>query len=77
MLRIILNRLHHVEEYIIAEEKADFRKKRSIIEQILNCRIMAEKHIENGSFIPKLCLLKKILSSRARRIMESNETLHY
>ena len=48
MLIIILNRLNPIEEYILAEEKAGFRKKRSTIEHIVNCRIMAEKHIENG-----------------------------
>ena len=47
MLRIILNRLNPIAEYILAEEKAGSRKKRSTIEYILNCRIMAEKHIEN------------------------------
>ena len=36
MLRIILNRLNPIEEYILAEEKAGFRKKRSTIEHILN-----------------------------------------
>ena len=39
-------------ESILAEEQAGFRKKRSTTEQILNCRIMAEKHIEHGK---KLC----------------------
>ena len=48
MLRIILNRLNPIAAYIQAEEKAGFRKKRSTIKQILNCRIMPEKHIENG-----------------------------
>ena len=48
MLRIILNRLNPIAEYILAEEKAGFRKIRSTIEQILNCRIMAEEHIANG-----------------------------
>ena len=38
MLRIILNRLNPIEEYILAEEKAGFRKKRSTIEHILNDR---------------------------------------
>ena len=48
MLRIILNRLNPISENILSEEKAGFRKKKSTIEQILNCRIMAEKHIEHG-----------------------------
>ena len=36
MLIIILNRLNPIAEYILAEEKAGFRKKRSTIEHILN-----------------------------------------
>ena len=36
MLRIILNPLNPIEEYILAEEKSCFRKKRSTIEHILN-----------------------------------------
>ena len=36
MLRIILNRFNPIAEYILAEEKAGFRKKRSTIEYILN-----------------------------------------
>ena len=39
-------------EIILEEEQAGFMKKRSTTEQILNCRIMAEKHIEHGK---KLC----------------------
>ena len=48
MLRIILNLLNQIAENILAKEKAGFRKKRITIEQILNLRIMAEKHIEHG-----------------------------
>ena len=48
MLRIILNLLNPIADYILVEEKAGFRKKISTIEHILSCRIMAEKHIENG-----------------------------
>ena len=48
MLRIILNRLNPISENILAEEKEGLRNKRSTIEQILNCIIMAEKHIEHG-----------------------------
>ena len=36
MLRIILNRLNPIEEDILAEKKAGFRKQRSTIEHILN-----------------------------------------
>ena len=48
LLRIILNRLNPQAETILAEEQAGFRKSRSTIEQILNCRIHMEKHIENN-----------------------------
>ena len=48
LLRIILNRLNSQAETILAEEQAGFRKSRSTIEQILNCRILMEKHIENN-----------------------------
>ena len=51
MLRIILNRLNPIAENIQAEEKAGFRKKRITIEQILNCRIMTDKHIEHGRIL--------------------------
>ena len=47
MLRNILNRLNPIAENILAEEKEGFRKKRITLEDILNCRIMAEKHIEH------------------------------
>ena len=52
LLRIILNLLNPMVKSILAEEQAGIMKKRSTTEQILNCRIMAEKHIENGK---KLC----------------------
>ena len=45
LLRIILNLLNPMVESILAEEKVGFRKKRSTTEQILNCKIMGEKHI--------------------------------
>ena len=48
MLRIILNRLNPISENILDEEKAGFRKKICTLEQILNYRNMAEKHIEYG-----------------------------
>ena len=47
LLRIILNRLNPKDETILAEEQAGFRKSRSTIEQILNCRLLMEKHLEN------------------------------
>ena len=46
LLRIILNRLTPQTENILSEEQAGFRKNRSTTEQILNCRLIMEKHIE-------------------------------
>ena len=45
LLRIILNRLIPQVELILAEEQAGFIKSRSTIEQILNIRLIIEKHI--------------------------------
>ena len=42
MLKIILNRLKNE-----AEEQAGFRPGRSTVEQIFNCRIMMEKHLQH------------------------------
>ena len=39
-------------ESILAEEQAEFRKKRNTTEHMLYCRIIAEKHIEHEK---KLC----------------------
>ena len=46
LLRIILNRLTPQTENILSEEQAGFRKNRSTTEQILNCRLIMKKHIE-------------------------------
>ena len=43
---IILNRLIPQSENILADEQAGFRKNRSITEQILNCRLIMEKFID-------------------------------
>ena len=43
LLRVILNRLPPQEEQIL--EEASFRKNRRTIEQILNCRLLMEEHI--------------------------------
>lgn len=47
MLRIILNRLKREAEQHLAEEQAGFRAKRSTVEQIFNCRILMEKHLQH------------------------------
>lgn len=47
MLRIILNRLKPIAEELLAEEQAGFRAGRSTVEQIFNCRVMIEKHLEH------------------------------
>ena len=47
MLRIILNRLKKEAEEHLAEEQAGFRAGRSTVEQIFNCRILMEKHLQH------------------------------
>ena len=41
-----MNRLIPQAEDILAEEQAGFRKNRSTTEQIRNCRLIMEKHID-------------------------------
>ena len=47
MLRVILNRLKNEAEEHLAEEQAGFRPGRSTVEQIFNCHIMMEKHLQH------------------------------
>ena len=47
MLRIILNRLKNIAEELLSEEQAGFRPGRSTVEQIFNCRVMIEKHLQH------------------------------
>ena len=47
LLRIILNRLKPQSENVLAEKQAGFRSGRSTAEQILNCRLPIEKHLEH------------------------------
>ena len=47
LLRIILNRLKTKAEEIISEEQAGFRPRRSTVEQIFNCRVLIEKHLQH------------------------------
>jgi hypothetical protein len=47
MLRIILNRLKSRAEEVLAEEQAGFRAGRSTVEQIFNCRVIIEKHLQH------------------------------
>ena len=47
MLKIILRRLTSQAEDILAEQQAGFRAGRSTVEQVFNCRVMIEKHIEH------------------------------
>ena len=47
MLRILLNRLKAKAEEILSEEQAGFRAGRSTVEQIFNCRLMIEKHLQH------------------------------
>ena len=45
--KIILKRLNPQVERILSDERAGFRKGRSTVEQIFNCRILMEIHIES------------------------------
>ena len=47
MLRVILNRLKTKAEEVLSEEQAGFRAGRSTMEQIFNCRVLAEKHMQH------------------------------
>ena len=47
MLRIVLKRLTKEAEELLAEEQAGFRARRSTVEQIFNCRVMIEKHLQH------------------------------
>ena len=47
MLRVILNRLKSKAEELLAEEQAGFRAGRSTVEQIFNCRVLIEKHLQH------------------------------
>ena len=47
MLKIILNRLKSAAERLLSEEQAGFRPGRGTREQIINCRILVEKHLQH------------------------------
>ena len=47
MLRIILNHLKAKAEELLSEEQAGFRAGRSTVEQIFNCRVLIEKHLQH------------------------------
>ena len=47
MLRIILNRLKSKAEELLSEEQAGFRAGRSTVEQIFNCRVLIENHLQH------------------------------
>ena len=47
MLRVILNRLKAKAEELLADEQAGFRPGRSSVEQILNGRVITEKHLQH------------------------------
>ena len=47
MLKVVLNRLKTMAEEILLEEQAGFRDGRGTSEQIFNCRIMMEKHLQH------------------------------
>ena len=45
MLKILLEILNTQAEHILSEEKAGFRRGRNTVEQIINCRMIIEKHL--------------------------------
>ncbi|KAI8509548.1 hypothetical protein Bbelb_133960 [Branchiostoma belcheri] len=47
LLKVILRRLKSEAEMLLAEEQAGFRPGRSTTEQILNCRLIIEKHLQH------------------------------
>lgn len=47
MLKILLNRLKRESEEHLSEEQAGFRSGRSTVEQIFNCRVLMEKHLQH------------------------------
>ena len=47
MLKVIQNRLKKEAEELLAEEQAGFRANRGTVEQIFNCHLMIEKHIDH------------------------------
>ena len=47
MLRVILNRLKAKAEELLAEDQAGFRPFRSTVEQIVNSRVITEKHLQH------------------------------
>ena len=52
LLRIILNRLIPHAELILSEKQAGFRKSISKVDQILNIRLIIEKHENTEESIP-------------------------
>ena len=47
MLHIILNHLKSKAEELLSEEQAGFRAGQSTVEQIFNCRVLIEKHLQH------------------------------
>ena len=47
LLTIILKRLNPQIERVLSEEQAGFRKRRSTVEQVFNCRNIIEKHLDS------------------------------
>ena len=47
MLKVVLRRLKTKAEELLAEEQAGFRAGRSTTEQIFNCRVLIEKHLQH------------------------------
>ena len=60
MLQVILIRLKAKAEELLAEEQAGFRRGRSAIGQILNVRMVIQKHLQHQrDSVPQLLRLQK------------------
>ena len=51
LLTIILKRLNPQIERVLSEEQAGFRKGRSTVEQVFNCRNIIEKHLDSKKYL--------------------------
>ena len=75
MLKVLLNRLKHKPETIIAEEQAGFRPGRSTTEQILNLRILCDASNINKTSNTSLLISKGSLIEHDIKLFGHHEAL--
>ena len=75
MLKVLLNRLKHKAETIIAEEQAGFRPGRSTTEQILNLRILCDTSNINKTSNTSLLISKGSLIEHDIKLFGHYEAL--